>query len=231
MRAILPLVVALAVLASFVASAQHSVATDLLCHVTHCLSDKEQAEYAPSFNLTFDQFHQQYVMRSVWYKAPPKPKGGQGGVAIPPITRDIYGTSPKGDGRTPDRERPAIPETATNRKDNEIVVPLWMRFETRWKARPGLPSKACPHPIVRLQWRTGQGSGWYMPYQSPTTGPTTGGTGFPPHGELRHFTADYNNANAVVANMGEAEFEVRLWVLCGTEMFERVEDKDVTLGD
>lgn len=222
--------VASLICAGAVLAQQHTVVIDMNDHVTKVMSDAEQAQYAPSFNLTPAEFRGQYVMRSQWYNAPPKPKGGAG-PELPPVLWPIFGNPPKGSGQTPDKQRPVIPASATGKKDNEIVVPLRMHFETQWKAKDQRPAKGCPHPNVRLQWKTDDNSGWYMPYWSPTTGTTAGGTGFPPHGELRVFTADYSDAYAVVANMGDVNFQVRLWALCGSQMWEKVDDKDVKLGN
>lgn len=151
----------------------HSVVIAMNGHVTGQLP-KDVRELASLF-LPIERkvFEGSYLMVSQWYGVPKKSSTGDPGPVLVPWIR--VGPPPPPQSTTPDKERPAIPPGAVTRRSNETVVPLWMHFETAYLAKDARPDKGCPHPVVRMQWKTSSNSGGYMPLSSVSEGVTTGG--------------------------------------------------------
>lgn len=199
----------------------HSVEIAMNGHVTGQLPPEVRELASMFLPVERKVFEGSYLMVSRWYGVPKKPSAGDPGPVIVPWIR--VGPPTPQQPTTPDKQRPAIPPGAVTRKNNETVVPLWMHFETAYLAKDARPDKGCPHPIVRMQWRTSSNSGGYMPLSSVSEGVTTGGTGLPDYGELRMFTVDHSNAYVIVANRHDSDgFEVRLLTLCGSQLWERL---------
>jgi hypothetical protein len=204
----------------------HSVVVAMNGHVTGQLPPEAKGLASMFLPMERKDFEARYLMVSQWYGVP-KMQPTPGPVILAWFRA---GPPPPPQATTPDKERPVIPPGAATRQNGETIVPLWMHFETAWKAQGARPDKGCPYPTARLQWRTSSNSGGYMPFSSVTEGTTSGGTGLPDHGELRMFTVDYSNAYVIVANRHSTDgFEVRLLVTCGSRMWEKLPDTEPRL--